>query len=72
MRANMKAIWESWPQWLTDAVVNAYRSGKHPAEIGAVIGRREAVIRGKLMREGVYISAAMKRKVEVAQTEEGF
>lgn len=68
----MKLVWETWPQWLTDAVVSAYRSGKHPAEIGAVIGRREAVIRGKLIREGVYISAAMKRKVEIAEMAEGF
>lgn len=68
----MKLVWETWPQWLTDAVVNAYKSGKHPAEIGAVIGRREAVIRGKLIREGVYVSAAMKRKVTIAEQAEGF
>ena len=68
----MKLIWETWPQWLTDAVVSAYKSGKHPAEIGAVIGRREAVIRGKLIREGVYMSAAVKRKVEIAEMAEGF
>ena len=68
----MKLVWETWPQWLTDAVVSAYRSGKHPAEIGAVIGRREAVIRGKLIRAGAYISAAMKRKVEIAEMAEGF
>jgi hypothetical protein len=68
----MKLVWESWPQWLTDAVIAAYRSGKHPAEIGAVIGRREGVIRGKLIREGVYISAAMQRKHKIAETVEGF
>ena len=68
----MKAIWESWPQWLTDAVVSAYESGKHPAEIGAVLGRREAVVRAKLIREGVYISAAMKREVKIAEMAEGF
>lgn len=68
----MKLVWETWPQWLIDAVVNAYKSGKHPAEIGAVIGRREAVIRGKLIREGVYMSAAMKRRVEIAEMAEGF
>lgn len=68
----MKTIWESWPQWLTEAVIAAYRSGKHPAEIGAVLGRREGVIRGKLIREGVYVSAAMKRKVEIAEMAEGF
>lgn len=68
----MKLIWETWPQWLTDAVVKAYKSGKHPAEIGAVIGRREAVIRGKLIREGVYISAAAQRKVVIAEVAEGF
>jgi hypothetical protein len=68
----MKAIWESWPQWLTDAVISAYRSGQHPATIGAVIGRREAVIRGKLIREGVYVSAKDKRAMEIAQLVEGF
>lgn len=68
----MKGIWESWPQWLTDSVIAAYRSGKEPAEIGAVLGRREAVIRGKLIREGVYISAAMKRATKIAQMAEGF
>ena len=68
----MKAIWESWPNWLTEAVIRAYQDGKHPAEIGAVIGRREAVIRGKLIREGVYISAAAQRKSVIAEREEGF
>jgi hypothetical protein len=68
----MQPIWESWPQWLTDAVVGAYESGKHPAEIGAVLGRREAVIRGKLIREGVYVSAAMKRQIQIEQSAEGF
>jgi hypothetical protein len=68
----MKLVWESWPNWLTEAVISAYRSGKHPAEIGAVIGRREGVIRGKLIREGVYISAAMKRQTHIAETAEGF
>lgn len=68
----MKAIWESWPQWLIDAVVEAYRSGKSPAEIGAVIGRREGVIRGRLVREGVYISAATRRQTIIATAEEGF
>jgi hypothetical protein len=68
----MKVIWESWPQWLTDAVIAAYRSGQHPATIGAVLGRREAVIRGKLIREGVYISATTKRQLKVAEMAEGF
>lgn len=68
----MKAIWESWPQWLTDSVITAYRSGEYPATIGAVLGRREAVIRGKLIREGVYIGAATKRQIKIAETEEGF
>lgn len=68
----MRPIWESWPQWLTDAVVSAYKSGQHPATIGAVIGRREMVVRGKLIRECVYISAAAQRKNIIAQTEEGF
>lgn len=68
----MKAIWESWPDWLTQAIIAAYQGGKHPAEIGATIGRREGVIRGKLIREGVYISAAAQRKNIIAQSEEGF
>lgn len=68
----MKAIWESWPQWLTDAVVQAYQAGQHPATIGATIGRREAVIRSKLIREGVYISAAMKRQMQIASSEDCF
>ena len=68
----MKAIWESWPQWLTDSVIAAYRSGEHPATIGAVIGRREGVVRSKLVREGVYLSAAMKRQTIIAESAEGF
>ena len=68
----MKAIWEYWPDWLTDAVVSAYKSGQHPATIGAVIGRREMVVRGKLIREGVYISAAAKRQTKIAEQVEGF
>ena len=68
----MDAIWKSWPQWLTDAVIAAYKSGKTPVVIGAVIGRREGVVRAKLVREGVYISAATKRKTIVAEAEEGF
>jgi hypothetical protein len=68
----MKLIWESWPEWLVEAVISAYRNGKHPAEIGAVIGRREAVVRGKLIREGVYESAAMKRQTRITEMAEGF
>lgn len=65
-------VWESWPQWLVDAIIAAYREGKTCVEIGATIGRREGVIRSKLVREGVYISAAMKRKTFVAAQPEGF
>ncbi len=68
----MKPIWESWPEWLTEAVVAAYKSGQEPAMIGAVLGRREAVIRGKLVRLGVYESAAMKRQLKIAEMAEGF
>ncbi len=68
----MKPIWESWPEWLTEAVVSAYKSGKETAEIGAVLGRREAVIRGKLVRLGVYQSAATKRQLKRAEMAEGF
>lgn len=68
----MAEIWKAWPQWLTDSVIAAYRSGIHPAEIGATIGRREAVVRSKLVREGIYISAAMQRTAKIAQSAEGF
>ncbi len=68
----MKNIWESWPQWLTDSVVAAYQSGQHPATIGAVLGRREGVVRAKLVREGVYLSASVQRKARIAETVEGF
>jgi hypothetical protein len=68
----MKAIWESWPQWLTDAVIAAYKEGKHPAEIGAVINRTGGVVRSKLVREGVYISATTKRQIAKASSSEGF
>jgi hypothetical protein len=68
----MQCIWKSWPSWLTDAVVAAYQQGEHPATIGATLGRREAVVRAKLVREGVYISAATKRKTNIAMREEGF
>lgn len=68
----MTLIWKAWPQWLTGAVVAAYRDGRTPAEIGATISRSEAVIRAKLVREGVYVSAAIKRKAYVAEQAEGF
>lgn len=68
----MKAIWESWPQWLTDAAIAAYQSGEHPATIGAVLGRREGVVRSKLVREGVYLSASVTRKARIAEMVEGF
>ena len=68
----MQTIWESWPQWLVDSVVSAYQSGQHPATIGAVIKRSEAVIRSKLVRKGVYISAAAKRQIQILETAEGF
>jgi hypothetical protein len=68
----MKSIWESWPEWLTEAVVAAYKSGQESAMIGAVLGRREAVIRGKLVRLGVYESAAMKRQLKRVEIAEGF
>jgi hypothetical protein len=68
----MQSIWESWPEWLTEAVVAAYKAGQEPAMIGAVLGRREAVIRGKLVRLGVYESAAAKRQMKHAEMAEGF
>lgn len=68
----MTAIWESWPRWLTDAAIAAYNAGIQPAEIGAVISRPEAKVRAKLVREGVYRSAAIRRKQRAAEAEEGF
>jgi hypothetical protein len=68
----MQEIWKSWPQWLTDAAVAAYAAGETPARIGAVIGRRESVVRSKLVREGVYISKTAARRTYVAMASEGF
>ena len=55
-------IWKSWPVWLTESVIIAYKQGVEPAVIGATISRSEAVVRSKLVREGVYISLSDKRK----------
>ena len=68
----MALIWKAWPQWLVDAVVAAYKDGRTPAEIGATISRSEAVIRAKLVREGVYVSASTRRVQDRAQSAEGF
>lgn len=65
-------LWKTWPQWLTDAAVAAYRAGETPAMIGAVIGRREAVVRSKLVREGVYLSKDTQRVQMKMQAIEGF
>lgn len=65
-------IWKAWPQWLTDAAIAAYRAGETPAMIGAVLGRREAVVRSKLVREGVYLSKDVKRAQMKMQAIEGF
>ena len=66
-------IWKSWPQWLTDAVTQAYKQGLTPAQIGATISRSEAVIRSKLVREGVYVSKTTQRQqLKETCTEEGF
>jgi hypothetical protein len=68
----MKEIWKAWPQWLTDAAISAYRAGDTPEMIGAVLKRRSAVVRSKLVREGVYISKTAARKTYVIESAEGF
>lgn len=68
----MQEIWKAWPQWLTDAAIAAYRAGETPEMIGAVLSRRSAVIRSKLVREGVYTSKAAARKTYVIESAEGF
>jgi hypothetical protein len=66
----LKPIWESWPEWLTEATITAYQQGQTPAQIAAVIKRTEGVVRSKLVREGVYISKTQKRKQIVMNMEE--
>jgi hypothetical protein len=68
----MQEIWKAWPQWLTDAAIAAYRAGETPEMIGAVLKRRPAVVRSKLVREGVYVSKTAARKIYVANASEGF
>ena len=71
----MKPIWSSWPQWLTDAVISAYQSGVSVEQIGATISRSGPVVRSKLVRENVYISATTKRqtiKQEARENDTGF
>jgi len=66
-------IWKQWPQWLTEAIIAAYKQGATPAMIGATISRSEAVVRSKLVREGVYVSKATQRQTVRENTaEEGF
>jgi hypothetical protein len=68
----MQEIWKAWPQWLTSAAIAAYRAGETPEVIGAVIKRRSAVVRSKLVREGVYVSKTAARKTYVIESAEGF
>ena len=68
----MQEIWKAWPQWLTDAAISAYRAGETPEAIGAVLKRRSAVVRSKLVREGVYISKTAARKEYIINASEGF
>jgi hypothetical protein len=68
----MQEIWKAWPQWLTDAAIAAYRAGETPEMIGAVLKRRPAVVRSKLVREGVYVSKTAARKIYVSNASEGF
>ena len=68
----MQEIWKAWPEWLTQAAIAAYRAGETPESIGAVLKRRSAVVRSKLVREGVYISKTAARKTYVIESPEGF
>jgi hypothetical protein len=52
----------SYPDWLTEAIVKAYKSGISVAEISVTVAIPEASIRWKLTREGVYISKSSKKK----------
>jgi hypothetical protein len=66
-------IWRQWPQWLTEAVIAAYKQGATPAMIGATISRSESVVRSKLVREGVYVSKSTQRRtLRETTAEEGF
>jgi hypothetical protein len=68
----MQEIWKAWPEWLTSAAISAYRAGQTPEMIGAVLKRRPAVVRSKLVREGVYVSKNAARKEYKANAAEGF
>ena len=72
METKMQEIWKAWPEWLTSAAISAYRAGETPEMIGAVISRRPAVVRSKLVREGVYVSKTAARKTYVSKANEGF
>jgi hypothetical protein len=64
--------WKTWPQWLVDAIVAAYKSGMTPAQIGEYIWRTEGEVRYRLVKEGVYISQSEKRQLEIRETVSGF
>jgi hypothetical protein len=61
-----------WPQWLVNAVCDAYQSGVAFNEIALVLMRPEGSVRSKLVREGVYISKTAKRQTVKAEAQEGF
>lgn len=67
-----KFIWNSWPQWLTDAIVRAYQEGLTSSQIGAVLQRSEPIVRSKLVHEGVYVSQKDRRKQLKETQQEGF
>mgnify|MGYP000927986854 CR=1 FL=1 len=64
----------NWPNWLRDAIVAAYAENVTVQEIADEIGRTLGQVRAKLVREGVYISQAMKqgRLKEIKAEEQGF
>jgi len=64
----------NWPKWLSDAIIAAYADNCTVKEIADEIGRTIGQVRAKLVREGVYISLAMKagRLKQTKAEEHGF
>lgn len=67
-----KFIWNSWPEWLADAIERAYNEGLTSSQIGAVLQRSEPIVRSKLVHMGVYVSQKDKRKQLKESQQEGF
>jgi hypothetical protein len=61
----MRLPYETWPDWLMDAIIRAYQEGTDTRTISQTLLRPEGAIRSRLVRAGVYVSqrdrARMKR-----------